>query len=352
MSDTVVVSTELGTREIDEDRGLVYTDGKGSVSLRDMSISDVHISSAMSNFVTGYGKNQDQAIADLVMPPLLVEKPYDTYHTFDKDDKFQYVNDMIASENAPLKEVTPRKSTATYSCVARGLASFISQGSLAAADPRVDPRMAALSRIMNAMTLGREYRVISALQNGTTFTSYTAAIAAGSKWNGGASSDPIADLTAAMQAALMPITHIVMSERTWHSFIQNVNVSKHFTYSGVASIGSNTQTISNLLGLPPIIVSKMKGKSLSDGTYGYIWGNAVSLLHIPANAGVSAEEVPTARTFRWNKAGNAGGNGFRLRSWFEQNRGQDGGEMIAVLCNDDEKVVAANTGYLLTACYQ
>jgi hypothetical protein len=282
----------------------------------------------------------------------MVDKPYDTYYTWDKDDKFQDVTDDISSEDTQLAEVTPRLSTATYSTVARGLSSFVSQGSVAAADAMINPRMAALGRIMNVMTLRREKRVIAALTNASTFSGYTAAIAAGAKWNGGATSDPVADLFAAMQASLMPITHIVMNQRTWFSFITNVNVTKHFSYSGIATVGSSPAQIASLLGLPPIVIGSMKGKSLTDGSYGYLWGNGVLLLHIPAGARVSAEEVPTARTFRWNKAGGSNGNGFRIRSWFEPSRGQDGGEMIAVLSNDVEVVVAPNTGYLLTTAWQ
>jgi hypothetical protein len=348
MSTIRVKGDDGKTRELDEERGIVTGDF-GQTQLRELSTSDVHIAAAMDNFVTGYGRNQGEAVADIVCPPLLVNRESDYFHTWDKDDRFQDVSFDLIGEDGSIPEISPRKSTDTYSCTPRGLASFVAQGVVANADPRVDPRMAALSRIMNAMTLSREKRVITALQNGTTFASYTAAVTA--KWNGGAGSDPIGDLFTAMDAMLLSCTHIVMGVTVAHDFMRNPNVQKFFLNAQGQWNLESAMSLTTRLGLPPIVVGRMKGKSLTAGTYGDLWGTAVTLLHIPPGSDVNAEEVPTARTFRWNKTGSVGAGGFRMRSWFEPSRGQDGGEMIAVLSNDAEKVVAAPTGYLLTGAH-
>jgi hypothetical protein len=67
---------------------------------------------------------------------------------------------------------------------------------------------------------------------------------------------------------------------------------------------------------------------------------------------MNPEQVPTCRTFRWKKNAAADRSGFRIRSWIEYNRGQDGGERIAVVYNEAVVVVAANTGYYLTSAHQ
>jgi len=335
--------------EIDEEAGRVWADGY-KAELRELSTSDVHINSAMSNFVVGYGRNQGQAIADIIMPPIVVDKASDTYHTIDKDDLFEDVsqNDVVG-EDDPIPVISPRKSTATYTTLGRGLASRIPQGIVANADPRVDPRMMALSRVMNVKTLKREKRVVAAVQNASTFAGYTSAVA--SKWNGGAASDPVADLHLAIETALKPITHIAMSEQVGNAFVRNPNVQKYFNYTSGMTVMDAASNLAARLDLPQFVIGKMKGKSVTAGTYGYLWGTSVCLLHIPPGADASPEEVPTARTFRWNKTGAVGSNGFRFRTWFEPGKGQDGGEILAVLSNDSEVVVAACTGYLLTGAY-
>jgi hypothetical protein len=336
-------------RLIDEDNMIVHVDGK-PFEMRELSVSDVHINGALEGFVTGYGSNMSEAIADIVAPPLPVDKASDSFHTWSKDNKFQEVTDEMAGEDAALSEISPQKSTDNYSCKPYGISSFVSQGAVANADAGVNPRLAAVERCMNVVTLHHEKRVVAALQSASAFSGFTAAIAAGSKWNGGASSDPIKDIMTGIENALLPITHVAMSERTYFAFIQNPNVTKHFSYSGAQSLGSDPQAIARLLGLPPFVIGRMKGKSTTDGSYGYLWGNAVTLLHVPAGATTNGENVPTARTFRWRKAST--GAGFRLRSWIESGRGQDGGERVAVVYNEDVKVVAAATGYLYTAAYQ
>jgi hypothetical protein len=336
-------------RLLDEANGVVHVDGK-AYEARDLSISDVHVAGALSGFVTGYGSNSSEAVADIVCPVLPVGQQSDTYHTFDKDNKFSEVTDEMTGEDASIPEVTPKKSTDTYSAKPYGTSSFVSQGSVANADPGVNPRLQAIGRCMNVVNLMHEKRVIAALQNATTFAGYTAAVAAARKWNGGGTSDPIKDLYDGIDAALQPITHIVMSERTWHAFIQNPQVKSQFNYNGNASLGSNPAVISSLLGLPTFVIGSMKGKSPTAGTYGPLWGNHVTLLHIPQGATVNGESVPTARTFRWVKGGSS--PAFRIRNWIESDRGQDGGERIAVVYNEHVKVVAAPTGYLLTDCYQ
>lgn len=351
MGNIIRVRGENGrTYELDEERGTVQADGYRA-ELRELSTSDVHIASAMSNFVAGYGTNQGEAIADIVMPPLVVLKDNDYYHAWDKDDLLQDTTDNdVVGEEDEIPVISPRKSTGTYACVGRGLASRIPQGVVANADPRVDPRTRALGRIINVMCMRREKRSISVLQNASTFSGYTSAVAAA--WNGGAGSDPVADIMLGIETALKPITHIAMSEKAAHAFVRNPNVAKNYLYnSPTVDVVTGTASVASRLGLPQFVIGKMKGKSVTAGTYGYLWGTGVSLLHIPPGADANPEEVPTARTFRWNKTGQIGSNGFRFRSWFEPNKGQDGGEMIAVLSNDIEKIVAACTGYLLTGAY-
>lgn len=320
------------------------------LNTRDLGIGDVHIPSAMANYAAGY--KQGPAVAEIVAPVVLSEKASDYYFTFDKDDALQSAQTTLAAEGDRLPEISPRLSNSTFTTQPYGLAAFIPQGVIANADSPLNPRMAAMNRMLNAMSLAREQRTAAALMNATTFSGFTSAIAAGSKWNGGADSDPVADIHLGIETALQDINQILMAENVWHAFVRNSNVAKFGMYKDGANVTPGA--LSALLGLPEIVIARMKGKSASAGTYGYVWGSGCLLLHNPPGVPADQQSIATSKTFRWSKGEGMGSidGGFRVRSWFDPNRGQDGGEMLAVAVNEVPVVTAPATGYLLTACVQ
>lgn len=325
---------------------------------RDITISDVHVNTALSNLLVGYGSQVPEAVADIVCPPILVDKASNTYFTVSANDMFRRVDTVLASEDSPVKEVGPTLSTDTYNTKSYGLGTFVPQGVVAGADSVVMPMVRALSRVMNAMTLEREVRVFSALTNTSTFSGYTTTLTASNFWDtisgSPTASDPIANLFIAKETMLKPCTHIAMSEKSWHRLVGNPNVQKLSLYGSTEAqaLIKAPEKFAERIGMPEVkfVISKMKVEATTAGvtTKGYLWSDYVTLLHIPPGADANGEQVPTARTFRWDKNGAARQfGGYRIREWEDPSRGQDGGRKIAVLCNDDEKVVAAPTGYVI-----
>lgn len=352
MSDnrTVVRTLDGRTFYLDEHNNTVQdANGVNIGETRELGIANVHLATTLGNYCAGY-KLAD-GIADFVAPPVPTDKASDYYTTWDKDDAFQGAHTQLVGEAAPLPEITPRLSSTLFSTAPYGLATFVPQGVIANADNPINPRMGYLRRIMNAMAIGREQRAAALLMSGTTFSGYTANVAAGAKWNGGATSDPIADLHSAIKTALMPITDIIMSEEVAFAFVTNPNVAKYVQYkSGVDVDGA---AISSILKLPPITISKHKTKSNTTGLYGYTWGRGCLLIHREPGVTIDGESISTAKTFRWRKGGLGNdASGFRVRMWFDPAKGQDGGEYIAVCTNEVVTATAPATGYYLGTCYQ
>jgi len=329
---------------------------------RDITVSNVHVNTALANFLVGYGSQMQDAIADIVCPPFLVDKASNTFFTVSANDKFRDVDSTLASESDPVKEVGPNMSTDTYNTVAYGLGTFIPQGVVANADAVVMPMVRALSRVMNAMTIAREKRVYSALTNSTTFTGYTTTLTSSNFWDTYAgtptASDPVANIYIAKESMLKPCTHIVMSEKTWHRFVGNPNVAKYSIYGSTdaQALARDPQELARRMGMPEVqfVISRMRTEATTAGvtTKSYLWADYCTLLSIPPGADTNGEQVPTARTFRWDKNGAARQfGGFRIREWEDPSRGQDGGRKLAVLCNDHEKVVAAPTGHVIINCW-
>jgi hypothetical protein len=317
---------------------------------RDLSVAGVHTASALASFITGY--RNEGVVADIVCPPLMVSKASDYYYTFSKNDVFRRVNTTLASEDAEPVEVGPTLSSSTFTCKAYGVSSFIAQGVEANADPGINPMLAAMRRCLAVMAIEREHRVQALLNNATTFASYTSTLSSSNYWADGASSDPVADIMTAQETADMPITHMVVSRKSWNRFIKNAQVAKYSQFAATDALSLDPGSLMARLGFAGIqvLISDMKSESTTSGTttLSYVWDDDAFFLHIPAGADADPTEIPTCRNFRWLKDGASRDTmGFRVREWDVPGRGQDGGKKIAVVCNEVETVVAANTGYLL-----
>jgi hypothetical protein len=222
---------------------------------------------------------------------------------------------------------------------------------------------------MNAMMLAREIRVANLLRTAGNHANVTT-LSASTKWNGGASSNPIQDILSIVESSLQPITDIIMSPQAAHAFMQNAAVQKYIAYKpsvpGLASaIGTSTtgagslDSFSAILGLPPIRIAAMKYKATAS-TYPYIWGGDVLLLHKPP-AGVprDGQDIAASYTFRWNAADVVGGStntanngGFTVRSFYNPYRGPRGGQQVVVTMNDIEVMTSTLVSGLIVGAFQ
>jgi hypothetical protein len=329
----------------------------GHLVTMDLGQSDVHIDKALSNIAFGF--KLEGGVADLVSPVIPVANASDKYYTWDKDDVFQQAANPVVSAGGAIAELSPRLSNSAFATISYALQALVPVEVEANADSPLRPRAAATRRLVNALTLAREYRVASLLTTAGSYgAAYKATIASGAKWNGGATSDPVQDILTRIEASLQPITDIVMSRRTFNAFATNAAVQKYVAAKVNASGLPSTAEFSALLRLPPIHVVDIKGKSNSAGTYGYVWGNDVVLLHRP-QAGVPADgqDIATSYTFRWNEGnalsdGTALPGGFFVRSYFDPRKGPRGSTVIVVGHNDAEVLVSDVVSGLISSAYQ
>lgn len=343
---------------VDLTRGtFTMTDEYGKVHTMDLGQSDVHIEKALANYAAGYRLQQGQA--DMVSPVLPASMASDKFFTWDKNDAFQPVQDIESAPGAAVKEVNPRLSNTLFATVNYAVGAFIPTEVIANADSPLQPQINAMRRCMNVLLQQREQRVANLLTTAANFDpSVVQTTPAANKWDGGASSNPIADIFYILERSLQPVTHMVMNERVWHAFIANAQVQKYtqakFNVPGLPGQPTDIQGTNALLGLPTILVAAMKGLS-NAGIYDYIWGNDVALVHQEPNPPSDGQTIATSFTFRW-----AGGNpqdaqmqgGFTVRSFFNQFRGPRGGTQIVVTHNDAEVLTSNIVGGVLKAVWQ
>jgi hypothetical protein len=329
----------------------------GRLITMDLGVADVHIDSALANYAAGYQSADKGMIADEVIPLLPVEKNSNKFYTWDKNDVFQEVTSLEVAPGGAMAEISPRLSIGNYNCVSYGVQSFVATEVQANADSALNPERQAVVRCMTAIRLARERRAANMLMAAGSWTGGTVTpIAAGNKWNGGATADPVRDLYTAMEASLVDVTGIVMSERTFHDFVQNPNVQKYIASKTAIAPVPGSSDFASILQLPPFIVGKRKALATSS-TVGYLWGDNVALIHADAGIPSGGSTISTARTFRWNGA-NGGANdgtmqgGFLVRSYFDPKRGPRGGKVVAIVHNDTEVMTSAVAGALLTGVHQ
>lgn len=350
-------------QNIDLAKGVItLTDKGGNLVTMDLGQADVHIDKTLAQYCAGF---QLQAgCADIASPAVVVPNASDRFWTWSQDDAFQLVQDNVTTAGGAVKEISMRLSQTPFQTKQYALQAFVPTEVQANADAPLNPVMAAMRRLMNAMMLSREVRVANLLRTTANHDNVTV-LTAGTKWNGGVSSNPVQDLLSHIEDSLQPITDIIMSQSAAHAFAQNAQVQKYLAYKqavpglphvpsdGVGNGGMGS--FSAILGLPPIHIAGMKYK---DGatSYPYVWGSDVILLHRPP-AGVprDGQDVSASYTFRWSggTVGDASvAGGFVVRSFFNPYRGPRGGQTIVLTMNDAEVMTHKAVSGLITGTVQ
>lgn len=328
-------------------------DKGGRLVAMDLGVNDVHTNATLPNYIGGY--KIAEGAADLASPVILVPKASDVYYTWNKETDFQRKIPSQSANGGSVSEVNPGLSSSTYTTASRALAAFIPTEIQANADTPIRVFPKAVQMCTDGLRLEREIRVVNKFQTSANFlTSLVTTIAAGSQWDGGSASDPVANLHAALEASFMPVTEIVMSEQVFHAFIRNPAVQKFFTFKdGLPGIPSPEQ-VANTLGLPPIVVVLMK--YMTGGSATYVWGDDVTLIRRPKESPPTSQmDVGTSYTMRWIGGEAPDGTltaGFLVRTYFDPKRGARGGTQVVVVHNDDEQITSNAVGGLLINAYQ
>jgi hypothetical protein len=340
----------------------------GEIVKLDLGVADVHVDRPLAAYATGFALEQRNLIADAVMPVVPVDKPSDQFYKWEKDDLFQEVPAIQTAAGGNIPEITPRHSTSPFATKQYAVRTFLPTEVEAAGDAGLQLGMRYLNLPMTKLLMSRELRVARKVTDAANYAAgFKYTTPAAEKWNGGASSDPVAAIHARMEASLMPITDIVMSERVYNAFSRNAQVQKYIaskTNVKPKPSADNAAELSAILELPPIHVGRQKYKSAAS-TYSYIWGNHVALYHLPSTMPPFGDAI-SWNTFRW-KGGLADGinareaamlgsitfdSGWGVRTYYDQVRGAMGGKGCVVFHQDDEYFVEDSVSGLIIDAWQ
>lgn len=304
------------------------------------SSASVHIDSALSNFAVKY--ENSGFIADRVCPIIPVAKRSDTYFKRDRRDVSHAVNDVLGPKSRA-NEFRYSLSTASYAVQDRGLVDYVGATMIANADAPLDPRELSTQALMQQIMLAREIRVASIFCTSGNFTNTAAA---GTVWTNETSSAPVADINTAIAAIPFSGDDTALigycSRPVWNALRKHPQM---LALKGTTTGQVSRQEAAAYFELDELLVSDLWKDTNNIGqtaSYARGWTATVfGVVRVPRVV-TSPDTSVFAVTFRANP-------GLEVRTWDEPAIGKGGSEAIQVEVSDDEAIVQADMGYLLTS---
>lgn len=295
--------------------------------------NDVHVDKALSNIAIHY--KYPPIIADKIFPVAPVAKESDVYYTFSREALMEYPT--LKAGNAPANEIDWEPDTETYSCKEYALSSYLSDRMIANADIAVRPRINTVKKLTRAIQIDWERRIQAIVQNPAVITNTGACSAA---WNA-AGANPQLDVDTAKnsvrQTAGTEPNTIVMSYEVSQDLLRWLMVNAYTDFQNYLRVGALPDEIWDL----KVLVGKAVYNSANPGqaeNITDIWQDDVLVCYVEPEP--SLECFSLGYTFR--------ARAFRTRYWTD---GPRGGTVYETGVIQDEKLVSANAGYLITACH-
>src|SRR3970040_2960584 len=121
---------------------------------------NVHVDAPLRNLSIQYRKTD--YIADMCLPPVLVNKLSDKFFTYNKHDRFT-VPDLLRAPKGEAREVDWGAGTSNYSCKEYAAKELVSAHEKLNADAPLSPRADAAEFLQDLQLLAREKGVAALL---------------------------------------------------------------------------------------------------------------------------------------------------------------------------------------------
>lgn len=309
------------------------------------SATSVYSSKTLQSMSLQYAN--DEYIGDRLMPMINVgSQPTGNYFVYDKRSRLAYPPDELG-EYGEANEIDDARSSASYSCKDYGFSNKISRKVVDAADAPLDEMLDLTEAINEGIAFKREKRQAAILTTSSNFGSNTSALGAADRWDSASGGNPIKDFQT-MKAALWTgrgpgVLMGYCPRAVWDVLARHPQILDLFKFSGSNPGLATPDMLARWFGLAGILVGDAREDTANKGqtaSYSRIWGtNTFGMVRVASRP--SIRNAAFGYTFRLNGAPKA-------TQWFDATRGYDGVWKAKVAISDDYKVVASDTGYLLT----
>lgn len=303
----------------------------------------VHSNTFLTNMSVQYAN--DAFIGERLMPVVSVDKRSDSYATYDKRDRFAAPDDTIGPDG-DAAEVTEGRSSANYSVIDRALMNHLAQETVENQDPVFDEMLDLTESVRAGLQIKREIRIASAMTTAGNYPTGNKVTLSGSdQWDSSAGGDPIGAIQTGIAALFNGTTPTRLvgftSLDVFNVMVRHPALLDLFKYTRDGLITS--QQLAGLFGLDEILVGASRNDTANGGqtaSYGRIWGKFFGIARVAVRP--SRRSAHFGSTFQLSTDPHA-------FNWFDPRKGKAGANYVKIGWSDDHKIVASDTGYLISA---
>ena len=309
---------------------------------------DVHIDRPLSNLVVGF--EPAGTIVQDFLPVVQVAKQSDLYYKYTKGDFFRIPSTTIRAPKTKGRTVDFNVSSETYYAANYALVDEISYETMANQDTPLNVKEKSARNLKNLLMLDWENRVANQITSGSNLGSYAAV---SSKWSDGTAgnSDPFGDMQTAKDAVRattgLEANTIIMGQSVYNALIKHADILDRIKYvqRGVVT----RDLLAALFDVDTVLIGSSIKNTAEEGqadSFSSIWGTNTIVAHLTSGPNTDGRDPSLGYAFRWTNP--MFGSPMVAESWDDPDHGNY--TNLRVQYYQDEKIAAAELGYLWTGC--
>ncbi len=308
-----------------------------------MSPGVPHFDAVLQNMSVQF-KNDDY-IVDQLLPRIFTNGQLGgQFFVYDKRDSTAYPDDAVAPDGT-VNEIGRNRTRDAYALQPRSMREKLDSFTIQNQTKPLNELMDAQANALEGMAFNHEVRGATIIGTAGNYAGNTVAIAAADRWDTSTGGDPGAVMDTARAATWSgrgPGRWVLATSLNVYNVLKrHPKILDTFKYGGGAPPFATRQMLAEYFEVDEVLVGKARkdtGNILQSASYSRIWPDVVALLRVAASP--SLQNAAFGYTFQDNPT--------RQTMWFDGSQGGDGCYITRATHADQEKVVAASCGYLVT----
>lgn len=286
-------------------------------------------------------RNEDY-IGLRLMPVIPQMHKSGTYFTYDKRAQLAYPDDALGVRGSP-NEITRSRGTGSFTTAPYGYKDFVDNSELQNADAPLDDLADATGGLLEALAFREELRIATIMTTAGNYAGNTTALGSTVRWDD-TGSNPIGDIQAARNALWTgrgPGKVVAFTSLdVWTAMQSNAQLQSLFQYTKDGLL--KPEQWANYFGIDELLIGAARKDTANEGqtaSYSRVWGTDVfGLVRVATTP--SIRNASFGFTFRFG--------GIDTAQVFDPMIGAKGGYWAKASVEETHKVVAGDTGYLIT----
>jgi hypothetical protein len=244
-----------------------------------------------------------KAIADAVLPRVLVGRQTFEYNKYDRRETFTIPNTLVGRKGTP-DQVEFSATKAEASCDGHGLDDYVPQDDIDNAPAGYNPVNIAVEGIAELLTLSREKRAADLVFSADTYgASNKVQLSGNHQWSVvHADSNPIPDINTGLDACVLRPNVMVIGAAAWVGLRTNAYIMKAINRTSGDSGMAKREEIAELFELDEVLVGMSLYNTAKKGqtaSLSRLWGKHCSLIYRDKSVQDPRGKVTFGLTAQW-----------------------------------------------------